>query len=219
MRRTAVILEEQPLLLDAIQGVLERANIAVVARATNPDNALALINEQRPDLFLTELVVAGDDAAPLAAIADALAQVPDLKVIVLSARSDPASVRRALMAGAVAYVLKTADADDLAVAVRQAFEQSAGTAPGDALALIAAGDAAEKPAASLTARELEILALAAEGQANARIARALWVTEQTVKFHLSNVYRKLGVANRTEAARWAQRHGLVEGARSSAHRS
>jgi DNA-binding CsgD family transcriptional regulator len=61
----------------------------------------------------------------------------------------------------------------------------------------------------LTNRELEILRLVAEGHSNAQLARMLWVTEQTVKFHLSNVYRKLNVANRTEAARWAQLHGLL----------
>jgi DNA-binding CsgD family transcriptional regulator len=62
----------------------------------------------------------------------------------------------------------------------------------------------------LTRRELEILRLVAEGHSNAQVARMLWVTEQTVKFHLSNIYRKLDVANRTEASRWAQRNGLLQ---------
>ena len=70
-----------------------------------------------------------------------------------------------------------------------------------------AGEEEEK--ADLTRREREILALVAEGHSNRELARMLWVTEQTVKFHLSNVYRKLDVANRTEASRWAHRHGLV----------
>ena len=61
----------------------------------------------------------------------------------------------------------------------------------------------------LTRRELEILTLVAEGHSNAQLARMLWVTEQTVKFHLSNIYRKLNVSNRTEASRWAQVHGLL----------
>ena len=62
----------------------------------------------------------------------------------------------------------------------------------------------------LTRRELEILQLVAEGDSNAQLAKMLWITEQTVKFHLSNIYRKLGVSNRTEAARWAQLHGLLD---------
>jgi DNA-binding CsgD family transcriptional regulator len=65
-------------------------------------------------------------------------------------------------------------------------------------------------AAGLTRRELEILRLVAEGHSNAELARTLWVTEQTIKFHLSNIYRKLEVANRTEASRWAQLHGVLE---------
>jgi DNA-binding CsgD family transcriptional regulator len=65
-------------------------------------------------------------------------------------------------------------------------------------------------ALGLTRRELEILRLVAEGHSNAQLARMLWVTEQTVKFHLSNIYRKLDVANRTEASRWAQRRGLLD---------
>ena len=63
---------------------------------------------------------------------------------------------------------------------------------------------------TLTKREREILQLVAEGHSNSQLARMLWVTEQTVKFHLSNIYRKLDVANRTEASRWAQLHGLLE---------
>ena len=71
--------------------------------------------------------------------------------------------------------------------------------------------ASDDPLAALTRRELEILRLAAEGFSNAQIAKSLWVTEQTVKFHLSNIYRKVGVGNRTEASRWAQRHGVLPG--------
>jgi DNA-binding CsgD family transcriptional regulator len=71
----------------------------------------------------------------------------------------------------------------------------------------------KQPAADLTRRELEILKLVAEGHSNSQLARMLWVTEQTVKFHLSNIYRKLDVANRTEASRWAQVHGLLSATR------
>jgi len=67
----------------------------------------------------------------------------------------------------------------------------------------------EDNAVCLTKREIEILRLAAEGHSNSQLARMLWVTEQTVKFHLSNIYRKLDVSNRTEASRWAQRHGML----------
>lgn len=210
-----MILDEHPLWLDAVQNVLERVDVVVAARATNRDDALALIDEHRPDVFLTELVVGGDEAATMALMCTALEHVPSMKVIVLSANSDPRSVRQALAAGVVAYVLKTAHPDDLASAIRQAFEHSFFLAPRASLSLVGSAAVRDDTAQSLTPREREIVALAGEGYSNARIARALWVTEQTVKFHLSNVYRKLGVTNRTEAARWAQLNGLVEDARSA----
>jgi early secretory antigenic target protein ESAT-6 len=102
----------------------------------------------------------------------------------------------------------TAASEDLASAIRQAFETSiyhAGVKRRQSSGLIAT----DGPASGLTKREIEILRLVAEGYSNSQLAKMLWVTEQTVKFHLSNIYRKLDVANRTEASRWAQLHGLL----------
>ena len=106
--------------------------------------------------------------------------------------------------------MKTAHPDDLASAVRQVFDHSVFLAdgPSSLVASTAPGKRASDHA-ELTRREREILQLVAEGHSNSQLARMLWVTEQTVKFHLSNVYRKLDVTNRTEAARWAQLHGLL----------
>ena len=100
------------------------------------------------------------------------------------------------------------DADDLASAIRQAFDHSIYLARGHNGKRQRARESIEE-AWGLTRRELEILTLVAEGHSNAQLARMLWVTEQTVKFHLSNIYRKLNVANRTEASRWAQLHGIL----------
>ena len=143
----------------------------------------------------------------IALVRAARARVPALRAIVLSASTDPAHVQAAFEAGARAYVVKTAHADDITSAVRQAFDHSI---------YLAGAPAAPPPPvmlltkqSELTRRELEILQLVAEGHSNAELARMLWVTEQTVKFHLSNVYRKLEVSNRTEASRWAQRAGLL----------
>jgi DNA-binding NarL/FixJ family response regulator len=136
-------------------------------------------------------------------------RAPGVRVIALSSVSDPEQIDRAFSAGAVAYVTKTVQPEDLASAVRHAFEHSV-FFPGRRSAV--KGETPALPSAeagSLTRRELEILGLVAEGYTNAQLARMLWVTEQTVKFHLSNIYRKLGVANRTEASRWAQLHGLL----------
>jgi DNA-binding NarL/FixJ family response regulator len=141
-------------------------------------------------------------------VREALRRNPALKAIVLSSHREPAYVDAALDAGAVAYVIKTAHPDDIASVVRQALSSSVYLAPSRRTTSLApvpvAGAAGE-----LTKRELEILKLAAEGYSNSQLAKMLWVTEQTVKFHLSNIYRKLNVSNRTEAARWAQVNGIL----------
>jgi DNA-binding NarL/FixJ family response regulator len=137
------------------------------------------------------------------------AAVPELRAIVLSAHHDPAHIDSALAAGAVAYVVKTAHPDDVATAVRQAFEHSVFIPSGPPALGVPAESARRERPGGLTRRELEILKLVAEGHSNAALARMLWVTEQTVKFHLSNVYRKLNVTNRTEASRWAQLNGVL----------
>jgi len=132
---------------------------------------------------------------------------PGLKTIVLTSSDDPSDISGAFAAGAAAYVIKTAHADDIASAIRQAFDHSIFFSP-PALAP-AETMAPSNGADELTRREFEILKLAADGHSNAQMAKMLWVTEQTVKFHLSNIYRKLDVSNRTEASRWAQLHGLL----------
>jgi len=204
---TAVLLDRHPLWLDAVGSVLERIGVAVLGKATAPDEALALVDAHQPDIVITEATVATDGADGVAWLKKARERAPHVRAIVLSATDDSESVRAAFDAGADAFVAKTVRPEDLAAAVRQTFEHSIilpATTTGTAPAL----DGAAKPL--LTRRELEILRLAARGHSNAELARMLWVTEQTVKFHLSNVYRKASVANRTEAARWAQVHGILD---------
>ena len=138
---------------------------------------------------------------------------PGLKAIALASSEDQNQVQAAFAAGAVAYVVKTAHSDDVGVAIRQTFSPSLflpGVTP--APAVNGAATDAHPAVAMLTKREREILQLVADGHSNSQLARMLWVTEQTVKFHLSNIYRKLDVANRTEASRWAQIHGLLAAA-------
>jgi DNA-binding NarL/FixJ family response regulator len=130
-------------------------------------------------------------------------------VIMLSLYGSPEYIEAAFEAGASAYVLKTAEAEDFATTVRQSFEQSIYFDGGRPRPAPTPPQAPKEESGRLTRRELEILRLAAEGHKNAEMAAMLWLTEQTIKFHLSNIYRKLNVANRTEASRWAQVHGLL----------
>jgi DNA-binding NarL/FixJ family response regulator len=130
---------------------------------------------------------------------------PQVKVVVLSVFSDPEHIQIALRRGACGYIVKSIDPLDLPSALRQAYE---GTVY-HALGLPEADESSVARSAGLTEREIAILSAVARGLSNQAIGKELWVTEQTVKFHLTNIYRKLDVANRTEAARYAYQHGLV----------
>ena len=203
-RRTAVLLDPHPLWLDAVETVLSRIDVDVVGKTASAEKALALVGEHAPDVLITEIQGVDD----IAVLVRAQERNPRLKCIVLSMYADRDHVDAAFSAGAAAYVVKTAHPDDLASAIRQAFQHSVYLA-GARFTRAAPVQEPAREAGGLTRRELEILKLVAEGHSNAQLARMLWVTEQTVKFHLSNIYRKLDVANRTEAARWAQLHGVL----------
>jgi DNA-binding NarL/FixJ family response regulator len=181
----------------------------VVGKTTSPNEALALVEDVQPDLLLAELSEFDDGTGGAALVARARQLVPDLKAIVLSADAHSDRIDSALRAGAAAYVVKTAHAEDLASAVRQSFDHSVFLAKTQGPPPPVSVRKFDDDACGLTRREREILRLVAEGHSNAQLAKMLWVTEQTVKFHLSNIYRKLDVANRTEASRWAQVHGLL----------
>lgn len=204
--RIAVILDPHPLWLDAVEQILGRIHVEVIAKATTAEAALDAVTQHGPDLLVAEI----DDDRPGSRMFDCIRQArerrPSLKVVVLSGDGNPDRIAQAFAAGAAAYVVKTAHPEDLCVAVRQAFDHSLyfpGALP------VTSPTPVEEDTAVLTRRELEILQLVAEGHSNAQVGRLLWVTEQTVKFHLSNIYRKLDVSNRTEASRWAQVRNLL----------
>src|SRR5438046_2232395 len=134
-------------------------------------------------------------------------RAPDTKTIVLSENEERVFIEGSLQAGAVAYVVKSVHPDDLATTIRQVFEHSVYLPPAASSNTVAMTRPRDRT--PLTRRETEILQLTAEGYSNAQMAKMLWVTEQTIKFHLSNIYRKLDVANRTEASRWAQLNGML----------
>src|SRR5690242_8806877 len=207
--RTAVVLDQQPLWLDAMEQLLKRAGVNIVGKTTEPAEALGLVEHHRPDILLTDYSVSDDELDAIECVRRAQEAHPELKTVVLSATDQPQQIQAAFAAGASVFCVKTADQEDLTAAIRQAFEASIYLAHSAAAAVPVEQDvAAETP--ELTRREFEILQLVAEGHSNSQLAKMLWVTEQTVKFHLSNIYRKLDVANRTEASRWAQIHGLLE---------
>ena len=205
---TAVLVDEHPLWLDAVEQVLERVDVEVVGKACTFGEGTRLIGELRPEILVAEISFSNSDEDGVAWLREIRLRFDAIKIIVLSNADDRPVINAILDLGAVAYVVKRAHPDDLAVAVRQSFEHSIYLPSTRSEREPVVGGAAIE-SLDLTRRELEILRLVAEGLSNAELAQMLWVTEQTVKFHLSNIYRKLGVSNRTEASRWAQVNGLL----------
>jgi len=200
-----LIADDHPLVLAGTREILRRdEGFEIVGEAHTGPEVITLVGRLRPDVLLLDMRMPGLDG--LACLERVRTQHPDVKIVVLSMFSDPEQVQAAFQHGACGYILKTVDCGDLASAIRQAV---AGTAY-HALGLPALVGQTGAESAGLTERELAIVKAVARGLSNRAIAKELWVTEQTVKFHLTNVFRKLGVANRTEAARWAFTRGFVD---------
>jgi DNA-binding NarL/FixJ family response regulator len=199
-----LIADDHPLMLVGLRCALEEAEgFEVVAEARSGMEVLPSIGRTSPEVVLLDMRMPGLDG--LTCLDRIVARYPETKVVVVSGDSDPELIQAAFKHGACGYVVKGIATHDLPSAIRQAVQ---GTAY-HALGLPALNEDSVAKAAGLTERELTILSSAARGLSNREIGKDLWVTEQTVKFHLTNIYRKLRVANRTEAARWAFGHGLV----------
>jgi len=200
-----LIADDHRLMVEGTKQALERAGgFDVVGEAVNGSQVLPLVRRLKPDLVLLDLRMPQMDG--LTCLTKIRKEFPDMKVAMLSVSQDPELIQTALKRGANAYIVKSIDPDDLAGALRQALEGNVFTTAG------ITEDPGERAAkdAGLTDRELGIIRAVARGLSNEAISKELCVAEQTVKFHLTNIYRKLGVTNRTEAARYAFEQGLVE---------
>ena len=200
-----LIADDHPLILAGIKHALEDASdFEVVAETNNGAQVLPLVSQTQPDLALLDMRMPGMDG--LTCLERIRKRHPDVKVVILSVSTDPGIIQDVLNRGASAYIVKSVNPVDLPSVIRQALEETVYTAVG----LPDDPSSRAAKAAGLTERELAILTALARGMSNAAIAKQLWVAQQTVKFHLTNIYRKLGVANRTEAARYAYQQGLIE---------
>jgi DNA-binding NarL/FixJ family response regulator len=198
-----LIADDHPLVLAGVRRTLELdGGFDIVAETQHGPEILPLVARTDPDVALLDMRMPGIDG--LTCLDRIRHRHPDVKVVMCSMDSDPEQVQEAFRRGASGYIVKNVGPKDLASAIRQAVE---GTAY-HALGLPAINEDNVARAAGLTTRELQIMKAVARGLANKAIAKELWITEQTVKFHLSNVYRKLNIANRTEAARWVVEHLL-----------
>jgi DNA-binding NarL/FixJ family response regulator len=201
-----LIADDHPLILAGIKSALEDAqDFEVVAETNNGAQVLPLVSQTNPDLALLDMRMPGMDG--LTCLERIRKRYPEVKVVILSVSTDPGVIQDVLNRGASAYIVKSVNPADVPSALRQAVEGSVFSAIG--LPETQAVDDAAK-AAGLTERETAILKALARGLSNDAIGKELWVAEQTVKFHLTNIYRKLGVSNRTEATRYAYENGLVD---------
>lgn len=212
MLRVAIA-DDHRLMLDGIKRALEAApDITVVGEAMSGEEMLALVPQVSPDVVILDLRMPKGDG--LSTLGHLRRDYPDLKVIILSMFDDPEHIDQALRQGAAGYVVKSINPLDLPSTVRQVVEGTVyhpgARQGGDDHGGNSAARPTPPPSVGLTERELSILRLVAEGLSNLDIASRLFVTEQTVKFHLSNIYRKLGVGNRTEATRFAYRNGMID---------
>jgi DNA-binding NarL/FixJ family response regulator len=203
MALKVLLADDHRLVLEAVQHALEKDDgFQIVATTHSGAEVADLVARHRPDIVVMDLRMPGVDG--LQALDQIRARDAKTKVVILSASERPEEIQSALARGADGFILKSVNPVDLPAALRQVHE---GTVfhPG-----LGGAGAPPSPAdaAGLTDREVTIVRALARGLSNREIGQELWITEQTVKFHLRNVYRKLDVTNRTGAVRWAHEHGL-----------
>ncbi len=200
-----LLADDHPLVRMGMRRILERhGGFEVVAEASTGAEVLPLVGRSSPDVVVLDLRMPGVDG--FSCLDRVRQRHPEVKVVIVSVDEEPARVQGAFERGACGYIFKSIDPGELGSSITRALE-GAGS---ESLAQPNADRDRTAQAEGLTDRELTIIKAVARGLSNSAIASDLWITEQTVKFHLTNIYRKLGVANRTEAARWTFTHGLVE---------
>jgi DNA-binding NarL/FixJ family response regulator len=180
-------------------------DVEVVGAAADGAEAVALAAEHRPDVVLMDLLMPmldGTEATRRIVGAD-----PSVRVVVLTSFSDGDRILDALDAGAIGYLLKDAEPEELFRSIRAAARGESPLAPKVASEVLAARQ--DRRGGGLTSRELEVLGLVRAGLPNKLIARRLEISEKTVKAHLTNVFQRIGVTDRTQAALWAERHGVM----------
>ena len=201
-----LIADDHPLMLQGIRRALEASDdIEVVGEARSGEQALALVERRQPNLVLLDLHMPG--IGGLECLEQIKQRWPEVKTVVISASDDRATIDSALLAGANAYILKSVSPMDIPSVLRQASSGAVYHVPSSP-----APRQAERPPAGgpdLTPRELTILTAVAGGLTTKAISQELWLSEHTVKFHLTNIYRKLGVSNRSAAVRYAFENDLA----------
>ena len=202
-----LITDDHKVVRRGLRGFLELdPDLEVVGEAGNGEEAVAMSRRLEPDVVLMDLLMPVMDG--IEATRDIRRELPGVEVVALTSVLEDASVTEAVKAGAIGYLLKTTDADELCEAIKAAAAGQVQLAPEAAARLMREVRAPESPEA-LTERETEVLKLIAHGKANKQIARELFIDESTIKSHVHSILSKLSVKSRTQAALHAVRVGLV----------
>jgi DNA-binding NarL/FixJ family response regulator len=204
---SVVVVDDHRLVRAGLRTIIDASpDLEVVGEAGDGAQAVTVVGETAPDVVLMDLSMPGVDG--IEAIRRLRAAGLESPVVVLTSFAEAERVRSALEAGAVGYLLKDSEPRDVLEAVRAAAAGHAPLDPRVTRALLPAADRGTSDL-SLSGREREVLAHVAQGLANKQIARALGLSERTVKVHLGNVFRRIGVSDRTSAALWARDHGIT----------
>jgi len=186
-------------------------DIEVVGEASNGQEGIRLAQEYKPDVVLMDLVMEGMDG--IETTRKLLQLHPDCKVIVLTSYLDDEKVYPVIEAGAFSYLLKTSRASEIAQAIRAAVRGQSvleSQVAAKMMSRFRQPKTETAPHEELTEREMEVLRLIAQGKSNQEVADELFIGIKTVKFHVTNILAKLGVEDRTQAAIYAFKHGLVK---------
>jgi DNA-binding NarL/FixJ family response regulator len=200
-----VIVDDHAMIRAGLEQLLNGTDdIRVVGHAEDGEQALEVVQSVRPDVVLMDLQMPNVDG--VTAIRRIQALDIGVDVLVLTSFNDQERIVGALDAGAVGYLLKDADPEDVLRGVRAVARGESPIDPKAARTLL--GARADSQHVQLTSREAEVLGLVREGLANRQVARRLDISERTVKAHLTSAFARIGVSDRTQAALWAERHGL-----------
>ena len=208
MKQTIKLLlcDDHPVVRSGLRGMLEsQPDLEVVAEAANGSEAIVLARRHQPDVVLMDLRMPEVDG--IGATKSIRSERPDAKVLVLTTYETDADILQAVEVGAVGFLLKDAHQDQLFGAVRDAARGNSPLTPSVAARLM--GRLRDNSDSTLSAREVEILRLVAQGTNNKGIAAELWISEATVKSHLNRTFEKLGAADRTSAVTAALKRGII----------
>ena len=203
-----LITDDHKVVRQGLRGFLELdPALEVVGEASNGEEAVELARSLKPDVVLMDLLMPVMDG--IEATGEIRRELPEVEVVALTSVLEDASVTGAIKAGAIGYLLKTTDADELCEAIRAAAAGQVQLAREAAARLMHEEVRVPESPEALTERETEVLKLIAHGKANKQIARELFIGEATVKSHVHSILSKLNVSSRTQAALYAGRIGLV----------